>query len=151
MRRLPVSLAMLAALIVGTSIHPAMAFWDPSLPEGGTPDAAQNPASADTTEWTALLAGRWRFADGRACSRGYGTATAGNGTIRFEWRLPEGHVNVAIERVDTVSGNAVQTTVVSDVGTPTPEVGNRVQYEFGRDQWVSVNMTTRQRARHVRC
>ena len=76
---------------------------------------------------TALAGSRWRLADGSSCARGYGTVAVGNGAIRFEWRLPNGRVNVAVERIDSVSGNVVQTTVISDVGTPTPEVGHQVR------------------------
>ena len=109
------------------------------------------PVPAPAADWTAALAGRWRFSDGRACTGGFGTATLLGDTIRFEWRLPNGRVNVAMERVDRTAGNMVTTTVLSDVGTPTPELGNHVRYEFWADHWLSENLVTHERAVHVRC
>jgi hypothetical protein len=107
-------------------------------------------ASVPREDWSALLAGRWRMSDGRPCGP-FGTASREGGVIRFEWRLPNGRLNTAIERIESVNGNVVVTTVISDVGTPNPEVGSRVRYVFGPDQWTSFNLDTGQRAVHNRC
>ena len=100
--------------------------------------------------WATTLSGRWRMADGRACGA-FGTASWQGDTIRFEWRLPNGRLNVAIERIDQMAGTVVFTTVLSDVGTPRPEVGQRVRYEFERDRWVSENLASHERNVHLRC
>jgi hypothetical protein len=109
------------------------------------------PVPAPRPDWAVAMAGRWRFSDGRSCAGGSGAATFQGDTIRFEWRLPGGRANVAIERIDAVSGNTVTTTVLSDVGTPTPETGNRVRYQFLPDHWVSENLSTHERGLHTRC
>lgn len=103
------------------------------------------------SDWTSLLAGRWRMANGRPCNTGFGIATPQGGTIRFEWRLPNGRLNTAIEEINAEAGNVVLTTVLSDVGTPTPEVGHRFRYVFEPDKWTSQNLLTGERAVHLRC
>jgi hypothetical protein len=99
-----------------------------------------------------LLGGRWQHGDGRGCGGGlFGTVTVLDGALRFEWRLPGGRLNVAIERITGIDGNVVSTTVVSDVGTPRPEVGNRNRYTIEDGRWLSLSLSTGERAVHVRC
>ncbi len=114
-------------------------------PRGAQPVPQSGPA------WAAALAGRWRLADGRACTTAYGIATVQGDTILFEWRLPNGRLNAAVERVVQVAGTVVTTTVLSDVGTGVPEAGHRVRYEFEPDRWRSENLVTHERATHLRC
>ena len=122
----------------------------------GEKDFDDEPAQPFTPQadldWATYLPGRWRMSGGRDCNRGgYGLLELGNGLLRFEWRLPGGGVNVAVERIDREAGSTVQTTVVSDSGTANPEVGHRVRYQFGPNAWTSVNLTTGERGRHTRC
>ena len=109
-------------------------------------------AGADARpDWATFLDGRWRLSGDRTCTGGFGTAALRGNAIRFEWHLPNGRLNVAVERIDQVNGNVVSTTVLSDVGTPTPEVGNQVRYEFYPDRWTSENLVTHERGLHPRC
>ena len=99
-----------------------------------------------------LLGGRWRHSDGRGCGGGlFGTVTVLDGALQFEWRLPGGRTNVAIERITGIEGNVVTTLVESDVGTPRPEVGHRNRYTIEDGRWLSQSLTTGERAVHVRC
>jgi len=97
------------------------------------------------------MAGRWRFADARACASRYGEVEVIDGHLRFEWHLGDGRVNIAVERVDRVDGDAIYTTVLSDVGTPNSETGQRVRYVIGGDHWTSENLATHDHATHARC
>ena len=102
--------------------------------EPGDKNFDDQPATAEVpqrgSEWAAYLPGRWRTAADRDCRHsGYGLISAGPGTLRFEWRLPGGGVNVAVERIDAVAGTTVQTTVLRDAGTITP-------------RWVTVSATS---------
>lgn len=132
---------------------PALAgLAKPFPPAPDEAPAPFQPRPRTMPDWVANLAGRWRLSPNRSCGAGgSGTLTVGDGAIRFEWRLPNGGLNVAVERIESVSGNVVQTLVVSDVGSPTPAVGHRVRYEFDADQWTSFDLTTRERGRHTRC
>jgi hypothetical protein len=98
------------------------------------------------------MVGRWRFPDGRACTRLFGTiSVTDDGRIIFEWHLPGGGLNVAVERIDRIEGNTITTTVLSDVGTPNSEAGQRVRYILAPDRWISENLLTHERAVHLRC
>ncbi len=134
---------------------PAAAVPAPSAQPPAATFAAPRPPAAraapSVPEWVSSLAGRWRFSNGRACSAGYGTVAYQGDTLRFEWHFPDGRLNVAIERIDATEGDVVTTTVLSDVGTTTPEVGHRVRYEFRADQWLSESLTTHERSLHTRC
>lgn len=110
------------------------------------------PAAPPALDLPGLLAGRWRHGDGRACGGGlFGTVTVLDGALRFEWRLPGNRLNVAVERITGAEGNVLTTTVVSDVGTPRPEVGNRNRYTLEDGRWLSQSLSTGERAVHVRC
>ena len=132
---------------------PAPASPPPQTQTAGVsqPRMPRPPEADPPPQWAASLNGRWRMSDGRACGGSFGTAEFQGGTILFQWRLPNGRMNVAVERIDRMEGNVVFTTVLSDVGTPTPEVGQRVRYEFQRDRWISENLVTHERGVHVRC
>lgn len=116
------------------------------------PEPQAPPPPPPAPGFAELLGGRWRHGDGRACGGGlFGTVTVLDGALRFEWRLPGGRLNVAIERIIAIDGNVLTTTVVSDVGTPRPEVGNRNRYTIENGSWRSQSLTTGERAVHIRC
>ncbi len=134
------------------AVAPALALAPaPSLQRPLTVTPAP-PPPAPAPDLASLLGGRWRHADGRSCGGGlYGTVTLLDGALQFEWRLPGGRVNVAIERITERSENVLTTVVVSDVGTPRPEVGHRNRYTIEDGRWLSQSLTTGERAIHVRC
>ena len=130
-------------------LTPFVARPAPTADPAPTPALARPPGAPNLP---ALLAGRWRFSDGQACGAGrFGTVTLDDGALRFEWRLPNNRLNVAIERITAAEGNVLTTIVESDVGTPSPETGFRNRYMFEDGRWGSVSLTTGARATHVRC
>lgn len=122
---------------------PQVAMLAP-LPPARSPDADPDPPLR-------YLVGRWRFPDARACGQRFGTITVAAGLIRFEWRLPGGGRNVAVERIERIDGNVVTTTVLSDIGSPNSEQGQQVRYVVWPDRWTSENLVTHDRGLHVRC
>lgn len=117
-----------------------------------TPAPVPAPPPPEAPGFVERLGGRWRHGDGRGCGGGlFGTVTVLNDALRFEWRLPGGRLNVAIERITAIDGNVVTTTVISDVGSPRPELGYRNRYTIEDGRWLSHSLTTGQTAAHVRC
>ena len=115
------------------------------------PPVAQRPA-VDTASVAQGMIGKWRYADGAACSPTHaGMIDIRNGYIIFEWRRASGLPNIAMERIDSVSGNVIYTTVESDQNTSTPETGSRMRYLIDGDSWTSQNLSTGKAAVHHRC
>jgi len=108
----------------------------------------QQPEQASPAQY---MVGRWRIPDGRACTRLFGTVSVSDDKIIFEWHLPGGRLNVAVERIDRIEGNTIITTVLSDVGTPNSEAGQLVRYTIAPDHWISENLLTHERTMHLRC
>ena len=124
----------------------------PMAPLQPAPSQPIPPKPARTTDITRTMIGNWRHGDGAGCTpTRVGIVDIGNGRIYFEWRLGSGRPNLAVERIDRIEGNIVETTVESDIGTPTPEVGNRIRYTVQDDIWTSVNLSTGKSYRHRRC
>lgn len=105
-----------------------------------------------STDIAAAMVGNWRYGDGAACSQTkIGIVSINDGRIFFEWRWGPGRPNLAVERIDSVVGNTIETTVESDINTPTPQVGHRVRYTVDGDGWSSVDLATGKVYRHKRC
>jgi hypothetical protein len=111
-----------------------------------------SPKPSRNTDITAAMVGNWRYGDGAACSQTkVGIVSVTDGRIFFEWRWGSGRPNLAVERIDSVAGNTIETTVESDINTPTPQVGHRVRYTVDGDGWTSVDLATGKAYRHKRC
>ena len=125
----------------------------PVAPPPATPAASLIPPKpARAADITKAMVGNWRYGDGAGCTATHvGIVNIGNGRIYFEWRWGSGRPNLAVERIDNIDGNVIETTVESDVNTPTPEVGNRIRYTVEGDFWTSVNLSTGKSYRHKRC
>lgn len=110
------------------------------------------PKPARSTDMTQTLVGNWRHSDGVGCTPTHvGIVNVDNGRIYFEWRFGSGRPNLAVERIDNVQGNVIETTVESDVNTTNPETGNRIRYRVEDDSWTSMNLSTGKSYRHKRC
>lgn len=97
--------------------------------------------------------GQWRFPDGSACSTAAkeGIVTVQGGFLIFEWHFGHDRPNIAVERIDKITDNAIYTIVQSDSNTPSPEVGQRVRYTVQPDLWTSENLSTHRVNTHKRC
>ena len=130
----------------GSKPAPVVPALSPVVPQPVPPKPSR---AADMT--TAMI-GNWRYGDGAGCTPNrVGIVNVGNGRLYFEWRMGSGRPNLAVERIDTIQGNVIETTVESDINTPTPEVGNRMRYTVDGDVWLSQNLSSGKSYRHKRC
>jgi hypothetical protein len=130
---------------------PAIPALSPVVPQPvQPPPVPAKPARAN--DITRAMVGNWTHSDGAACTPNHvGIVDVRNGRLYFEWRWGTGRPNLAIERIDNIYGNVIETTVESDENTRTPEVGNNIRYTVEGDTWISTNLSSGKSYRHKKC
>jgi Caspase domain len=112
----------------------------------------QGPPKSISGGPTKDLVGRWRFADGAACSEIHlGVVNVRDERVYFEWRRASGAPNFAVEHIDRVDGDAIYTMVESDRNTSTPQTGHKMRYLVTHDSWTSTDLFTGKSYTHYRC